>query len=112
MLIGESENLDGSGGPSLSKEKQVIRFSESSMDVSINKDMRAFLSALPPNITSIILFDQAGQVLGFAVLDRSDKRRRAKIYNSDCKEVKEVVSNTTVKEAVDVLLKGMCTYVT
>lgn len=61
------------------------------------------MRTLPLNKMSLVLFDQTSQIVGFAVLDKYD--REGAIYNLECKKIKDVKSNTKIKEMVDALIK-------
>ena len=74
----------------------------------LHDNIRIFLDRLPKSVSSIILFDKASQVVGFALVDTDDSSRLAEIYNLDCKKVKEIVHDTTIKEMIDLLLKDKC----
>jgi len=78
----------------------------------VRDNIRDFLETLPKSVSSIILFDKASQVVGFALVDTDDNSRLAEIYNLECKKVKEIVYDTTIKEMIDLLLKDKCSYVT
>ena len=82
------------------------------LSIPIKENVKAFINALQPNMMSILIFDRASQVVGFAVFNRNDERCLAKIYNIDCDEIKEVLLTTPIKEMVDLLLKDTCTYIT
>ena len=79
--------------------------------MALNQNIKAFLKALPPNMMSLILFDGASQIIGFAVSDADDHRGLTKIYDSDCREVSAVPLGTTVKDMVDVLIRRKCAYI-
>ena len=72
--------------------------------------IREFTRTLPLNKMIMVLFDQASQVVGFAVIDRKDRESGA-VYNLECKKVKDVKPDTKVKEMIDALMKEKNPYV-
>lgn len=77
----------------------------------VRDNIRVFLERLPKSMSSIVLFDKASKVVGFALVDTDDSSRLAEIYNLDCKKVKDIVHDTTIKEMIDLLLKDKCSYI-
>lgn len=79
--------------------------------IHVNENIRVFLNALPSNIMSLILYDKSNQIVGFVISDGNTKIKQAKIYNLNCKKIKEVSFNTTIKEMVNFLIRDKCTYI-
>lgn len=72
--------------------------------------IREFTRTLPLNKIILVLFDQASQVVGFAILDKKNRETGA-IYDLECKKIKDVKPNTRLKDMIDVLIKERSPYI-
>ena len=80
------------------------------VSLQIKEKMKEFLQTLPPRYPSLLLFDRANHIIGFAVFDRNDGMDQAHIFNLDCKEVFVVNRHTHLKDVIDRLLREQCVY--